>query len=82
MSLNESIVEEAAFEWFLLRSAPLNYGGQVGELTTRRRFFSNTQYPVLPVHGLLPVDVEHHYRPETSLFRHLIRHAPHLGRRP
>ena len=31
MSLNESIVEEAALEWFLLRSAPLNYGGQVGE---------------------------------------------------
>jgi type I restriction enzyme R subunit len=32
MSLNESIVEDAALEWFLLRSAPLNYGGQVGEL--------------------------------------------------
>jgi hypothetical protein len=32
MSLNESIVENAALEWFLLRSAPLNYGGQVGEL--------------------------------------------------
>jgi hypothetical protein len=31
MSLNESHVEEAALEWFLLRSAPLNYGGQVGE---------------------------------------------------
>ncbi len=31
MSLNESIVEHAAIEWFLLRSAPLNYGGQVGE---------------------------------------------------
>ena len=31
MSLNESIVEDAALEWFLLRSAPLNYGGQVGE---------------------------------------------------
>jgi type I restriction enzyme R subunit len=32
MSLNESIVEDAALEWFLLRSDPLNYGGQVGEL--------------------------------------------------
>jgi hypothetical protein len=31
MSLNESIVEDAALEWFLLRSAPLNYGGQVGD---------------------------------------------------
>ncbi len=31
MSLNESIVEDAGLEWFLLRSAPLNYGGQVGE---------------------------------------------------
>jgi len=31
MSLNESIVEDAALEWFLLRSAPLNYGEQVGE---------------------------------------------------
>ena len=31
MSLNESIVEDAALKWFLLRSAPLNYGGQVGE---------------------------------------------------
>ena len=31
MSLNESIVEDADLEWFLLRSAPLNYGGQVGE---------------------------------------------------
>ena len=31
MNLNESIVEDAALEWFLLRSAPLNYGGQVGE---------------------------------------------------
>ena len=31
MSLNESIVKAAALEWFLLRSAPLNYGGQVGE---------------------------------------------------
>jgi hypothetical protein len=29
MSLNESIVEEAALEWFLLRQG---YGGQVGEL--------------------------------------------------
>jgi type I restriction enzyme R subunit len=32
MSLNESIVEDAALVWFLLRSAPLNYGGQVGEM--------------------------------------------------
>jgi hypothetical protein len=32
MSLNESIVEDAALEWFLLRSAALNYGGQVREL--------------------------------------------------
>ena len=31
MSLNESIVEPASLEWFLLRSAALNYGGQVGE---------------------------------------------------
>ena len=31
MSLNESIVEDAGLEWFLLRSAPLNYGGPVGE---------------------------------------------------
>jgi hypothetical protein len=31
MTLNESIVEDVALEWFLLRSAPLNYGGQVGE---------------------------------------------------
>jgi hypothetical protein len=34
MSLNESIVSptrDAALEWFLLRSAPLNYVGQVGE---------------------------------------------------
>lgn len=29
MSLNESIVEDAALEWFLLRQG---YGGQVGEL--------------------------------------------------
>ena len=36
MSLNESIVEDAALEWFLLRSDPLNYGGQVGELGGRR----------------------------------------------
>ena len=35
MSLNESTVEDAAFEWFLLRSASLNYGEQVGEPTTR-----------------------------------------------
>ena len=32
MTLNESIVEAAALEWFLLRSALLNYGGPVGEL--------------------------------------------------
>jgi hypothetical protein len=56
VSLNESTVEAAALEWFLLRSAPLNYGGQVGELATRRRFFSNTQYRVLPVQGLLQID--------------------------
>ena len=31
MSLNESIVEDAALEWFLLRSAPLNFGGLVGD---------------------------------------------------
>jgi hypothetical protein len=31
MSLNESIVEDAALEWFLLRSSPLNYGGQIEE---------------------------------------------------
>ena len=31
MNLNESIVEDVALEWFLLRSAPLNYGGQVKE---------------------------------------------------
>jgi hypothetical protein len=31
MSLNGSIVEDFAIEWFLLRSAPLNYGEQVGE---------------------------------------------------
>ena len=29
MSLNESIVEDAALEWFLLRQG---FGGQVGEL--------------------------------------------------
>ena len=29
MSLNESIVEDAALEWFFLRQG---YGGQVGEL--------------------------------------------------
>jgi hypothetical protein len=61
MSLNESIVEEAAFEWFLRRSAPLNYGRQVGELATRRQFFSNTQYSALPVQGFLPVDPRHHH---------------------
>ncbi|MCX6857282.1 MAG: hypothetical protein NTV80_20530 [Verrucomicrobia bacterium] len=31
MSLNESIVADAALESFLLRSAPLNFGGQVGD---------------------------------------------------
>ena len=31
MSLNGSIVEDFAIEWFLLRSAPLNYGEQVGK---------------------------------------------------
>ena len=31
MSLTESIVEDAALAWFLLRSAPLNYGEQLGE---------------------------------------------------
>ncbi len=31
MSLNESIVEDAALEWFLLRPALRDYGGQVGE---------------------------------------------------
>ena len=31
MSLNESIVKDAALEWFFLRSASQNYGGQVGE---------------------------------------------------
>jgi hypothetical protein len=31
MTLNESIVEDAALVWFLLRSALLNYGGPVGE---------------------------------------------------
>ena len=31
-ALNESIVEDASLDWFLLRSAPLNYCGQVGEL--------------------------------------------------
>jgi hypothetical protein len=36
MSLNESIVEDAALECFLHRSAPLNFGGQVGELGGRR----------------------------------------------
>jgi hypothetical protein len=29
MSLNESIIEDAALEWFRLRQG---YGGQVGEL--------------------------------------------------
>ena len=34
MSLNESIVEDAALEWFLLRPVrqAQGYGGQVGEL--------------------------------------------------
>ena len=32
MNLNESIVEGAALEWFLLRQG---YGGQVGELGMR-----------------------------------------------
>jgi hypothetical protein len=32
-SLNESIVEEAALEWFLLRQG---YGGQVGDQPSRR----------------------------------------------
>jgi hypothetical protein len=31
MSLNETIVEEAALEWFHLRPALRDYGGQVGE---------------------------------------------------
>ena len=34
MGLNDYIIEDAALEWFLLRSAPLNSGGQVGELGT------------------------------------------------
>jgi hypothetical protein len=34
MSLNESIFEDAALAWFLLRSAPLDSGGQVGALGT------------------------------------------------
>jgi hypothetical protein len=37
MNLNESIIEDAALEWFLLRSALLNYGGQVGEQTRAAR---------------------------------------------
>lgn len=32
MSVAESIVEDAAVEWFLLRPAWRDYGGQVGEL--------------------------------------------------
>ena len=32
MSLTESIVEAAALEWFPLRPARRDYGGQVGEL--------------------------------------------------
>lgn len=31
MSLNESIVEDAALEWFLLCPARRDYGGQVGK---------------------------------------------------
>jgi hypothetical protein len=52
MSLNESIVEDAALEWFFLRSAPLNYGGQVGELGGRRvkieigRVKSQSPFPI------------------------------------
>ena len=34
MSLNESIVEDAALEWFLLRQG---FGGHVGELVPRLR---------------------------------------------
>jgi hypothetical protein len=32
MSLNEHIIEDTVLDWFLLRSAPLNHGAQVGEL--------------------------------------------------
>jgi hypothetical protein len=40
MSLNESIVEDAALEWFLLRQG---FGGQVGEQTR----FARTLTPAL-----------------------------------
>ena len=36
MSLNESIVEDAALTWFLLRQG---YGGQVGELNQMKEAF-------------------------------------------
>ncbi len=36
MILNESIVEDAALEWFILRLARRDYGGQVGEYFFRK----------------------------------------------
>jgi hypothetical protein len=45
MSLNESIVEDAALEGFLLRSAPLNYGGQVGDQPLLAAFSAALRLP-------------------------------------
>lgn len=47
MSLNESIVEDAALEWFLLRQG---YGGQVGDQPSLRLRPTRLGYAV--GHGL------------------------------
>ena len=49
MSLNESIVEDAALEWFHLRRALRDYGGQVGDQPFRRlRRATPTFAPCIP----------------------------------
>jgi type I restriction enzyme R subunit len=49
MSLNESIVEDAALEWFHLRRALRDYGGQVGDQPFRRlRRATPTLAPCIP----------------------------------
>ncbi len=48
MSLNESIVEDAALEWFLLRPdrPAQGYGGQVGDQPTPRQRLTRLGYAV------------------------------------
>jgi hypothetical protein len=45
MSINESIVEDAALEWLLLRSAPLNFGGQVGDQPLLAAISATLRFP-------------------------------------